>query len=356
MATREYSPDWTWQRILDRLGEHVDIDGSARHHGAIKRVRIVRSGEQLLRLVLAYVVSGLSLRSTAAWAEMSGTASLSDVALLKRLRNCGPWLADMVSVLNARLCPEAGDLWQNYRVVAVDATMVCSPGKSNKSYRTLHTVFDVVAQRFVTTEVTDKRVSERLDIGTVRSDEIRLGDRGYARHTSLTAVVDAGGHYVVRFGARSFNMKDKDGNKVELWKVCRQAEQTGTVDIDVQIKKGQSQDHLPARIVIKPLPQEQAEAARKKMRKNMRKWESKESKEALITAGCLMVVTSLPRKAWSSDDILALYRQRWQVELAYKRLKSLLDLERLRAFDGRPDVRLDKRGSAGCTVDRTRTA
>ena len=174
MATREHSPDWTWEYILERLGEYVDIDGSARHHGAIKRARIVRTGEQLLRLVLAYVVSGLSLRGTAAWAEMSGTASLSDVALLKRLRSCGPWLADMVSVLNNRLRPEAGHLWRNYRVVAVDATMVCSPGNSNKTYRTLHTVCDVVAQRFVTTEVTDKRVSERLDIGTVRADEIRL--------------------------------------------------------------------------------------------------------------------------------------------------------------------------------------
>lgn len=333
MATREHSPRWSWESILERLGEYVDIDESARVHGAIKRARIVRTGEQLLRLVLAYVVSGLSLRSTAAWAEMSGTASLSDVALLKRLRGCGPWLADMVSVLNTKLCPETGDKWRNYRVVAVDATMVCSPGKSNKKYRTLHTVYDVVAHRFVATEVTDGHVSERLDIGAVRSDEIRLGDRGYARHTALSAVVDAGGHYVVRFGARSFSLTDMDGNKLELWKVCRQAETTGTVDMDVQIKKGRSRKYLPARIVIKPLPPEQAEVAGKKMRKNMRKWKSNLTEQALITAGCLMLVTSLPRETWDPDDILELYRQRWQVELAFKRLKSLLDLERLRAFD-----------------------
>ena len=139
MAVIEQRPGWTWDEVLARLGEHVDVCESARRHGAIKRARIVRTGDQLLRLVLAYVLSGLSLRSTAAWAQMSGTARLSNVALLKRLRNCGPWLADMVSVLNGRLCPEGGVLSGGYRVVAVDATMVCSPGGSHKPYRVLHT-------------------------------------------------------------------------------------------------------------------------------------------------------------------------------------------------------------------------
>ena len=211
--------------------------------------------------------------------------------------------------------------------------MVCSPGKSNKKYRTLHSVYDVVAQCFVTTEVTDRHVSEHLDVGSVQSNEIRLGDRGYARHTNLSAVVDAGGHYVVRFGARSFGMNDNEGNKILLWQLCKRAEAAGTIDMDVQIIKGRSGKCLPARIVIMPLPPEQAEAAREKMRKNMRKWERNVTEEALVTAGCIMLVTSLPRKTWSSDDILELYRQRWQIELAFKRLKSILDLERLRAFD-----------------------
>jgi hypothetical protein len=90
---------WTWEGVLDRLGEYADLDKSAREHRAIVRVRVIKTGAQLLRLVLAYVLSGLSLRSTVAWAEAAGAASFSDVALLKRLKQCGPWLAHLAARL-----------------------------------------------------------------------------------------------------------------------------------------------------------------------------------------------------------------------------------------------------------------
>lgn len=46
------------------------------------------------------------------------------------------------------------------------------------------------------------------------------------------------------------------------------------------------------------------------------------------SAGFLMVLTSLPA-AVSAAEVLAACRVRWQVELAFKRLKSLLGLDRL---------------------------
>jgi IS4 transposase len=49
-----------------------------------------------------------------------------------------------------------------------------------------------------------------------------------------------------------------------------------------------------------------------------------------LPAGFLMVLTSLPADV-GIDEVLAAYRVRWQVELAFKRLKSLLGLDRLPA-------------------------
>jgi IS4 transposase len=46
-----------------------------------------------------------------------------------------------------------------------------------------------------------------------------------------------------------------------------------------------------------------------------------------------MLVTSLPAEVPASD-VLQAYRLRWQVELAFKRLKSLLGLGRLPAKNG----------------------
>ncbi len=52
-----------------------------------------------------------------------------------------------------------------------------------------------------------------------------------------------------------------------------------------------------------------------------------------MTAGCLMLITSLPREAWPPKRVLTLYRRRWQVELAFKRLKSAIGLADLQVRD-----------------------
>ena len=50
---------------------------------------------------------------------------------------------------------------------------------------------------------------------------------------------------------------------------------------------------------------------------------------SLIAAGFMIVVTSLPARGYKAKDILAVYRLRWQIELAFKRLKSLLHMDKL---------------------------
>jgi hypothetical protein len=333
MAAGDLPEGWTWEGVLARLGEHADLEKSAREHKAIVRRRVIKTAAQLLRLVLAYVLSGLSLRGTAAWAEAAGQASLSDVALLNRLRGCGPWLAELVGTLAAAANPEADGSDVGRRVVAVDATAVCSPGGQAKRYRLLHTVYDVGAQRFRTTLMTDRSVAERLDVGAVEADEIRLGDRVYGRYGDLAAVAGAGADYVVRLGAKALKLETADGKPFHRAALCRRAESGGLQEAAVVVRDDGGHAPLKARVIVLALAPEKAEAARRQMRKKACKWGYTPSADALATAGCLMLITSLAAADWPAQRVLDLYRRRWQAELAFKRLKSLLDLEALRAFD-----------------------
>ncbi len=49
------------------------------------------------------------------------------------------------------------------------------------------------------------------------------------------------------------------------------------------------------------------------------------SDETKLSHRYMFVITSLPKEI-SAEEILACYRLRWQVELVFKRLKSLLEL------------------------------
>ena len=331
MAAIRLPQAWTWEDVLRRLEAQLDLESSSRTTGAIRRKRVVTSGGQLLRLVLAYVLSGLSFRSTAAWAEAGEHASFSDVALLKRMRRCGPWLRYLVSTL-MRLTSAEPSPDDERRIVAVDATMICVPG-DKQNYYLLHTAYDVTAQCFQSTELTDRHTAERLDVGNIERDEIRLGDRAYGRWRDLWTVVEAGADYVVRLSATALKLCTVSGEPIRRAVWCKLAETAGVQDVTLAIHASKGAAQMLARLIVLPLSQEKAAAARRLMRKNACKWGYTPSRDALVTAGCLMLITSLPREAWPAERVLTLYRRRWQVELAFKRLKSLIGLEDLRVHD-----------------------
>jgi hypothetical protein len=104
MQTASLPPD-SFQDVLARLPPDLDLNALARSTKAIQRARKVTDGKDLLRLALARGPGGLSLNQTAAWAQMSGLAELSDPGLKKRLDNAVPLLK---AVMEQQLAERAG--------------------------------------------------------------------------------------------------------------------------------------------------------------------------------------------------------------------------------------------------------
>jgi hypothetical protein len=53
------------------------------------------------------------------------------------------------------------------------------------------------------------------------------------------------------------------------------------------------------------------------------------SKKSLEAAQYFFLWTSLPSSSWRGYEVLELYRSRWQIELAFKRMKSIMGLGHL---------------------------
>jgi hypothetical protein len=60
--------------------------------GAVQRLRGFPSPDVLLRMLMLHVARGYSLRETVVRARLANWSNISDVALLKRLRNSEEWL------------------------------------------------------------------------------------------------------------------------------------------------------------------------------------------------------------------------------------------------------------------------
>src|ERR671912_746221 len=152
-----------WPDLVAAVSAAIDLQATARTSEALVRRREIRSAEALLRLALAYGPGGLSLRTAAAWAGVSGLADLSDTAVMNRLRKAADWLGEIAGALLRRAAaapPTPGPL-PGRRLRIADGSMITGPGGKPK-WR-LHATYDPVAARFTGLGLTDERGAESFD-------------------------------------------------------------------------------------------------------------------------------------------------------------------------------------------------
>jgi Transposase DDE domain len=315
-----------WYGIIDRLGGAEAVTRLARETKAFVRPRGIANPLDLLRLILSYCLGDQGLRLTVAWAAAVGLADISNVALLYRLRRCGDWLAALVG----RALTAGAPLPCRGRLVRlIDATAVPQKGAQARRHNHLwriHSAFDLPAERFGWFELTTHEAGERLDRIPVERGEIRIADRAYLQPERIAAVLAGGGDGVVRAGWKNAAWRDAAGEPFDLIAELRRHAEGGVIDRPIRLRRSASPALGLRLVAVKKAPQA-AEAARRKARRQAQQGGHQVSQETLAAADWVILVTSLPAADFPTADILALYRLRWRIELAFKRLKSLVGLK-----------------------------
>src|SRR5882762_4029614 len=322
-----------WPEVSACFPAGFDLEATARSRGAFTRAREIKNADTLLRLALAYGGLGMSLRETCAWAEAGEIASLSDPSLLERLCKAGPWLGDIAAALIAEQAKMAAGRWSGYRLRALDGTSICQPGADRTTWR-LHVGYDLATGQVDQLELTDLRGAENLQRLAYAPGDIVLADRYYARPRDLRPVIEAGADFIVRTGWNSLRLLQANGEPLDLFAaLAAQAEQES--ELQVRVHEGMTgtppPEPLILRLVVRRKDPEQAEAEQKRLLKDAKKRGKQPDPRSLEAAKYILLLTSLPAAAFPPADILAIYRFRWQIELAFKRFKSLAGLDMLPA-------------------------
>jgi Transposase DDE domain len=321
-----------WEYLLSMLPAKVDLEASARDKGALLRRRVIQSAETLLRLALAYCC-GLSLRQTSCWAHLQGLGKLSQVGVMKCLRRSAAWLEFLVVTKLAERA-ECRQI-QGLRLRLVDATTVSAPGSQGTDWR-VHLGFDLGSLTIDAVELTGAEGGESLSRFQVGAREVLIGDRGYAHRRGLWSVRQAGGDFLVRSTWQNLPLQTLGGEPFDLLRAARSLPQGEVGEFAVQTVATRKVPAMAARMIILRKSEEAAEQAREKIRKEARKKGRAVDPRTLEAAGYIFLLTSLPAAQLKASEVLELYRFRWQVELAFKRLKSLWDLGSVPAKD--PDL------------------
>jgi len=319
-----------WQFLLTFLPP--GWQEKARELGAVQRYRRFENPEALLRTLLIHLATGCSLRETAARAKQGHISQVSDVALLKRLKAAGDWLRWMAAgVMQTWVTKQPEVIFgEKLHIRIIDGSTIQEPGSTGTTWR-LHYSILLPTLQCNEVHITSPQTGESFQRYLVQPDDLFLGDRGYARREAIFHVLQGGGQVLVRTNLTNLPLVVEPDVSFPLLDHLRTL--TGTELGDWEVYVPHDGQLIPGRICALKKNKIATEKARRKAMEGSRKQGYRARPETLEAAAYTFVFTTLKRDEFKPAKILEMYRGRWQVELAFKRLKSLLGLGHLKKTD-----------------------
>lgn len=295
----------------------------ARQLGALRRTRQIRGPAGLLRALLVHLACGCSLVETAARLRAAGWCTISSVSLFRRLRRAEQWLRWLARSLWA--CP-ATVAAQTRRVRAVDGTLVHEAGRTGSLWR-VHFSLNLRDLQCDFFELTDQHGGETFRRLPVQPGDLVLGDRAYGTPPGVAHVVSSGGDALVRLNLQRMPLYSPGGRRLAIRSRLRRVRRGVPRDWPAYVHGPGGV--IPGRLVAVRRGRQATERARRKLRRKARKQQHTLSAAALEATRYVFVWTTLPAAEYDAAAVLELYRARWLIEIAIKRMKSLFGLGQL---------------------------
>jgi hypothetical protein len=295
----------------------------AKELGALVRGREIKDALDLLRLVFLYLTEGKSFSGTAALLQLAGICSISKKAVFTRFQKCGEWLRWLCeNIYRNNKAIREPPLWLGDRkVYLVDASDEPVHGSDKADYRLHYALglFDLGMKEMALTGTEQgEKVSNFESFG---EGDMVIGDRAYCSKQGIEYLLGRNSGFLFRFGTKRFDVYNQQGRKVNILGYFKGLQPGGIGEKTLYYEY--EGEYKPLRFCVLRKTKEAEEKGLESLRKTrMRKQGDKELSAAQIAYNrYVILVTSITDAA--PELILDLYRQRWQIELAFKRLKSL---------------------------------
>lgn len=317
-----------WPVLLSFFPEDwIDL---ALTNNLVKGLRKDKAIENYVRTLLLHIGCGYSMRETVTRAKLAGLADISDVALLGRLRKAKNWLHSIC----VSLFEEQGAIpnsEHSFQVRLFDATNVKEPGKTGSLWRIHYSVQlpSLNCDFFRVTTTKGKGTGESFFQYSIKKGDYIIADRGYSTASGIHHVVSKKAYVMVRVNTHTLPLLNLKNQRFPLLEKIQTVKRSGTIRSWKVLVPGREDKHLPGRICVIRKSNEAIKIAQEKIVKEARKKSRATKPDTLEYAKYVIVFTNFPEDSFSDYEVLEWYRSRWQVELVFKRFKSIAQLGHL---------------------------
>lgn len=316
-----------WNAIFNSLPHNwrsLSLDTKALSVGEF----VFTDPDVLMKAMLCYLMDGASFETVANRLMSQGLVkTVSSIAVLKKFRNCAKYFKELSTIMiRERVQRELPNQTYPWVIRAFDATHIVTPGNKVKDLR-LHVSIDVLNGVMDYVEVTDIHGGETLKRFSAKKGEVILADSGYGSKAGVASIMKDEAHVIVRTNSRGMPLNNIDGSKFNFINEFNEMEelsvQSARVSFDNEgvIFNGRICAYKKDSESTKNAIEEAIKTARRKGNKPP-------SNAAKFAAGYVFVFTSLDENEMTAEDVLRLYRLRWQIEIYFKKLKSQFNIGR----------------------------
>ncbi len=321
--------DEDWEVLLSFFPKNwIEL---ADKHKVTKGLRKDKDIENFLRILLIHIGCGYSMRETVARAKLSGLADISDVALLGRLKKSKDWLQSLC----IELFKEQGVSVQkkcDFPIRLFDATNVKEPGKTGSLWRihySLQLPF-MACDFFKITATKGIGTGESFFQYSIKKNDHIIADRGYSTAPGIHYIALKKAYVIVRVNSASLPIHNLKHQKFPLLKKIQSIKKAGTIrSWNVLIPNKKNKAYVKGRVCVIRKSNEAIKLAQTKINREASKKSITVRPETLEYAKFIILFTTFSEDSFSDVEILDWYRSRWQIELAFKRLKSIAHLGHL---------------------------
>jgi len=293
----------------------------------IQRKREFKNIEDLMLLALFHVVNGSTLLEVSEIARIGKIADISDVAFMKKFEKLEPLFRHILEKIEP--CKVANfdipDFLSKYRTLALDASDVTEKGRSGRLYR-LHYAIDIFTMTSAAYMITDQKSGEKLSNFDFNENDLIIADRMYGTLKGIEHCKNQGAEFILRMKSDCFTIYDETKNKIDLLSKIQDMKYEEEREITAFVKLSNCLQKI--RICIKKKDEISCKKTAKRIKEKQSKSQIKLSENAHKMNEFIIVCTTLPDSV-SACDVLKTYRLRWQVEIFFKRLKSIMDFGEL---------------------------
>ncbi len=193
--------------------------------------------------------------------------------------------------------------------------------------------YDARSGKILSLDITSGTKNDQIDaketVNRVDLDDLIIRDLGYYSLPTLTSFDLAGAFFITRLGTKTNIYKPEEQKEVSFKSLYEDMLKKQQTCIEMDIHAGKK-ERMPLRLIVSIIPEEVYQKRIRDAEKNNKSRGHNTSDDFKSRCRFNLFITKVKSEVLSAEEIIVLYKLRWQIELVFKIWKTTCKIDEIK--------------------------